>query len=363
MTNLEIDKIKLIDTHNMFATISEFPEQVGKALEIGKTAPTFKIIPKNILILGMGGSAIGGDLVRSYLQNIPELEKLNIVINRNYNIPKYIDESWCVIASSYSGNTEETLSGIDKVREYTNNIICLTTGGKLEQLAKEHGYDVVNVPTGLQPRCALGYGFFIILKIITRSLNLSNEIQDLLKFSIEETQIKLEKRSFVFTQIDEENPAIVLAKLIYGNIPTIYSATEGTDVVNMRWRGQIQENAKNLAFGGLLPEANHNDICGWIMPEDLQDRFKIIFIEDDLDNVRVKLRFGALKTIYESLGKEVTLIKGKGKYLLTRIFDLIYLADWVSFYLAMLNNVDPTPIPLIAQLKKHLDSYLFLDNK
>jgi glucose/mannose-6-phosphate isomerase len=362
MTNFDIDDIKSIDLHNMFAVISEFPEQVSKALEIGESAPTFKITPRNILILGMGGSAIGGDLVRSFLQNIPEFEKLNIVINRNYNIPKYVDDSWCVIASSYSGNTEETLSGFDKVKESTSNIICLTTGGKLEKLAIEHGLSIVNVPTGLQPRCALGYGFFIILKIISRSINLSEETQDFLKYSIKETQHKLEKKSLIYSQIDDENPAIKLANQIYGNIPTIYSATEGTDVVNMRWRGQFQENAKNLAFGGLLPEANHNDICGWIMPEDLQDRFKIIFMEDDLDNERVKLRFEALKSIYESLGKEVILVKGKGKYLLTRIFDLIYLADWTSFYLAMLNNVDPTPIPLISQLKKYLDSYLFLDN-
>ncbi len=355
---IEIDKLSSLDRSNMFSVLENFPNQVQETLYIAKEMQLFPVVPKNILILGMGGSAIGGDFVRSYLQSVDGLQGINIQINRSYSIPKFVDSSWGIIASSYSGNTEETLTCLTAALEITQNIVCITTGGKLEQIAKDNKLSLVNIPDGLQPRCAIGYSFFSILMLIAKTYNIDATNKQL-ALDINEALNLLQKGSVIYSQIDENNPAYRLASKLKGKIPTVYSSSELTDVVNLRWRGQFQENAKNLAFGGFLPEANHNDICGWVMPDDLQYRFVILFITDELDNTRVKLRFSALRTIYESLGKEVHEFSGKGKSLLARTMDLIYFGDWASYYLAMMNEQDPTPIPLIAQLKKHLEAESF----
>jgi glucose/mannose-6-phosphate isomerase len=349
-----IEEIKEIDKSNMFATLENFPEQIEEALAIVEGKEGFASGTKNLLILGMGGSAIGGDLARSYFSAIPEFSHLNIVINRSYNIPKYVDSSWGILASSYSGNTEETLSGLNEALSITNNIICITTGGKLQSIAEQNNLKTIIIPGGLPPRCALGYSFFVILRIIEASVG-NAEASKELQNSINEMLDVLKMRAFIYTQIDIANPAIALANKIEGKVPNIYTTCDITDVINTRWRGQIQENAKNLAFGSLLPEANHNDICGWVKPDDLQNRFVMIFLRDKTENERIKLRFSALHSIYESIDKEIIEIEGKGHYLLTRLMDLIYLGDWLSFYLAMINKIDPTPIPLITQLKSILD--------
>jgi len=346
-------EIKEIDTQNMFDVLKNFPIQVEHAIEIGKSAPVFSQPPVSgdYMILGMGGSAISGDLLASFFAATTEGRKLLIRTNRGYNLPGSINENTNIIASSYSGNTEETLSGLIDAMKITKRIVCITTGGKLEEIAKENSLPVIKIPGGLQPRAALGYSFFPMLYLLIKS----NAFLAGIKIPVSEILEMLNKRAGQYSYSESySNFALKLAEQLKNTVPVIYSSHERLDSVNVRWRGQIQENAKQLAFGSFLPEMNHNEINAYSYPKDIALRTSVIYLRDNEDNPRIKTRFAALRSAIENSVKQVIELSGEGENLLTRMFDLLYLADWVSFYLAMLNGVDPTPIPLINVLKNEL---------
>ncbi len=346
------ERISELDGFNMFDIIKSFPKQIITALNIIENNYALKSYSgiNKVLILGMGGSAIGGDLLRSYLNVVPGANHLNIQINRNYDIPNHIDNHTLVIASSYSGDTEETLSGVSQASEKTKNIICVTTGGALSKYAVKHQFPIVKLPSGLQPRAALGYSFFALLGIFMKAGIINVDV----KSEISETYTLLDKKSAIYSVIDDTNPAIILAKSLHNKAIVLYSASDRTDIVNLRWRGQIHENAKNLAFGSLMPEMNHNEINSFSFPEHVLNEIQILLMRDNDDHPRVKVRFEAVEQLLKSKNINTLTVSGEGNSVLARIFDLIYLGDWVSYYLAMLNNVDPTPIPLILELKKIL---------
>jgi len=174
------------------------------------------------------------------------------------------------------------------------------------------------------------------------------------KAAINELNGLLDRKLPLYTRLDESNPALELAKKIFGKIVVIYSSTDRLDSVNLRWRCQIQENAKHLAFGNLLPEMNHNEINSWNNPEGFGKNMVIIFLRDNEDNPRIKVRFDALAEVLSPLCSNIISVESSAETLLARMFDLIWLGDWVSFYLAMLNGEDPTPIPAISTLKEKL---------
>ena len=350
------EEARKVDSDNMYEVLKKFPDQLKEAVKIGDEAPVFKssTTPEKILVLGMGGSAIGGDLIRSYSSVLPGADHLQVAVNRTYDIPNYIDSTWNVIASSYSGGTEETISGFTQAIEKTNQTLCITTGGSIGKIAAEKDIPRISIPAGLQPRCALGYSFFPLLKLMIKSGAYKEDAIKESEAAIEELIPMLEVKSKLYSVVNADNPAVVLACKLSGKIPVIYSSSEGLDSVNVRWRGQIQENAKNCAFGAFLPEMNHNEINGWSHPSVFVESGIPVFLNDPLDKDRVKYRFEALGAILEEKGFEVQKIKGEGDHFLTRMFDLLYLADWTSYYMAMINNVDPTPIPLINKLKNFL---------
>lgn len=352
----DLKTLMAYDKENMYEVLKAFPEQIKKACEIGRKAPLFRRYnnPANIMVLGMGGSAIGGDLLRSYSAVTPGAKHLNFTINRTYDLPGFTNNDYYIIASSYSGNTEETLSGFEQALKLSKNLICITTGGKLKKLAAENNIPVVGIPGGLQPRCALGYSFFPMLFLMIRSGAYEENARKESEAAIEELIPKLESKIGLYSNFTADNPAIALALAMRGKIPVIYSSSEGFDTVNIRWRGQIQENAKHAAFGALLPEMNHNEINAWSYPDCFRNSGLPVFLQDPGDNPRVKLRFEALGKILEEKGYGVISLSGEGDYLLTRIFDLLYLIDWAAYYLALFNNVDPTAIPLIDKLKNFL---------
>jgi glucose/mannose-6-phosphate isomerase len=345
-----------LDSDNIFEVIKEFPEQVKKALEIGNEAPLINNADeiKEILILGMGGSAIGGDLIRAYLKNIEGARHLRISVNRNYDIPDYIDNSCLVIGSSYSGNTEETLTAFEAASEKTIKLYAICTDGKLEELAKDFSSPIAYLPKGFQPRCALGFSFFVLLRVLQRSGVILGGGVDQINKEIDDTLRVLEERTIEYREIFDKNDALRLANKFYNKVPVFYSACERLDSVNLRWRGQIQENAKALAFGNVLPEMNHNEINSWELPKQLQKDFVVVFMRDKEDHARIKLRFEAFGDMLKESGKEIVNLTGVGESLLARMFDLIYLADWVSFYLALMYGKDPAAIPAITNLKEYL---------
>lgn len=350
--------LKEIDTSNMYDILSSFNEQILEAHSIGQSCEIFKNtdVPENIIILGMGGSAIGGDLLNSYSMATDGASHLKIFVNRNYDLPGYVDNRFHVIASSYSGGTEETVSAFSMALNKTDKLLSICTGGKLSVLANNNGIPLVKIPGGMQPRCALGFSFVVLLNIMMRTGAYSDNAIIETESGIDETIEMLTKKSEIYKKFENNNPAIDLASKIFGKIPVFYSSSQRLDSVNLRWRGQIQENAKHLAFGALLPEMNHNEINGWLLPEKLQKDFIFIFLEDIDDHPRVTLRFEALESVLKGQGKKVIRLKPEGRTLLARMFDSIYLGDWTSYYLALMNEQDPTSIPVITKLKNYISN-------
>jgi glucose/mannose-6-phosphate isomerase len=304
---------------------------------------------KNIVLAGLGGSAIGGDLVRSYIIGTSDIP---FAINRTYNLPGYVNEHSLVIASSYSGSTEESLSMFDEAKKRGAKIICITTGGKLADLAKQHNLPLITLPTGFQPRAALAYSFVPVLLTLEKIGVTSSETSNINNAA--ETLDRLAKE-YGYSNLNESNVANTLAHTLLSKIPVIYSASDHFDSVNIRWRGQLQENAKHVAFGNVLPEMNHNEINGWDFPHAMQDKFQVIFLRSPQDeHPQVGKRFKILHDILSGKGVEVKEIQAQGNSLLSRMFSLISLGDWTSYYCALLAGVDPSPVPVIQTLKSKL---------
>jgi len=348
---LDIKKIKRIDKQNMFQVLSDFPMQICETIDLSKNIKTDKINKKNIrniIITGLGGSAIGGDLIRSYLS---EEISIPVFVNRNYSLPAFANKNTLAILSSYSGNTEETVSAFKDALKNNCQIICISSGGEIEKLAKRNKCTFIKVPGGLQPRCALGYSFFTLLMLFVK-LKLINDKSS----EINDVIINLEESLKEFSDLTvENNEALVIAGFLKDRLPIIYSSVDKLDVVNLRWRGQISENAKILAYGNLYPEMNHNELVGWNLNKDVLQKIVVIFLIDSEDNSRILHRMKISENILKKYTKDILIIQSECKTRLGRIFDLIYLGDWVSYYLAILNGVNPTPVDAITYLKKELD--------
>ena len=333
----------------MFRCVAEFPLQVEEALRIGARAPLSLTSDgvRSIVLTGMGGSAIAGDLLRSYLA---EELRIPFLVNRSYSLPGWVDRNSLVIVSSYSGNTEETLASYREAIRRKAAVLCITTGGETERLALKHGHDCIKVPSGVQPRAALGYSFFPLLLALSRMEFIKPRPAD-----ISETVDAVKKKSRIHADLkSRQNSALQMAKRLHGKLPVVYSASERLDAVNVRWRGQICENSKHLAFGHVLPEMNHNEIVGWKVDRELMKKMAVVFLRDVGTHPRVRVREEITKGIIRKKASIVLEVWSEGTSLLARIFSLVYTGDWVSYYLAILNNEDPTPVKVIDYLKGEL---------
>ena len=341
-------EIKQYDNSNMFGVLSDFSRQIQEARDIGSKIEIKEDYShlKNIIICGMGGSAIGGDLLRSLVQF--EM-KIPVYVNRNYRLPSFADKETLIIASSYSGNTEETLSAYREAVEKGCCISCISSGGKLSLLAENEKKLLITVPKGYQPRCAIAYSFFPLLILFTKMELIANKADE-----IESVISRIKMRSAKFSYPGTNNDAYNTALHVQGKIPVIYSSTDLLDIANLRMRGQINENAKSLAYGNLLPEMNHNEIVGWQNNESLLKRLIVISLSDKDDLPEIKKRREITMELLKPLAGMIVEIEGEGNSPMERIFDIIHLGDWMSFYLALLYKTDPTPVEKINYLKSKL---------
>ena len=333
-----------LDQSDMRGAIAGFPDQITKSFSImsnWKPQNEYKDI-RQIMVLGMGGSAIGGDVTRVISQNSCTV---SIIVNRSYNIPKWVDSHTLILASSYSGGTEETLSSFAECQEQNCPIIVLSTGGKITELANEYGLDVVTVPSGFQPRAALGFSFSLIL-ILLRSLGF---VQSKTVKMVENSIEPLERLASGLNR--SGNPALAIAEQIHSTCPIIYGSEDLTWVAALRFRGQLAENAKMLSFHHHFPEQNHNEIEGWTVNPDIMSRFSIIWLKDEEDHLGTKARMRISSTLLESSAGSQLDIRQPGGNRVERLLKLIHFTDWVSYYAALLNNVDPTPVNRIQEIK------------
>ena len=347
-----IDNMKKLDPQGMYDKIYDFPDQLVEAAEIGsKIQPDTKQFSniKNIVVVGMGGSAIGGDTVRTYLAG-----KLDIpfFVCRHYTLPEFVNKDSLVVISSYSGNTEETLSAFEEALAKKSKIACFSTGGKVGQMAKANNLLMVQLPKGYPPRAALGYSFVPLLYLMAGLGfidDVSEEISDLI------AGLKKYRKLYSAEVESGKNPAKKIAKKIYGKIPIIYSGPELTDAVGTRWKGQICENAKCLAYNNQFAEFNHNELVGWNVINSYKDKLIVIYLRDSDDHVRISERMSIVKDIISKYNVEVIEVTSQGETPLLRMFSLIQIGDLISYYLAILNKIDPTPVEVIDYLKAELE--------
>lgn len=347
----DIDAIRSLDNSDMLWSIINFPGQIDESVDIGYDADISGLDAEsinNIVIAGMGGSAIGGDLLRGYLSTLPVPP---IYIHRDYDLPGFVGRDSLVVALSYSGNTEETLSAFDRAVEIGAQIICIGSGGKLPENAGKHSMPCIRIPGGLMPRAALGYLFVPLLIVISRLGFCRIEKDDLIKLS---DFMRSNVHGYSPETPMEKNPAKQLAEGIRNRLPIIYAADRFFGPVARRFKAQLCENAKTLAFCNTFPEFNHNELVGFENPPISAGDIIVVVFSDIDDNRRVKSRMKIVTDFLNYRGVEVLKIESDGSNLLERMFSVIQLGDFASFYLAVLNDCDPSVIEPIEYLKQEL---------
>jgi glucose/mannose-6-phosphate isomerase len=300
--------------------------------------------PQGLVVAGMGGSAIGGRLAAGVLA--PRLRR-PVAIADSYALPGWVGDGTLVLCSSYSGATEETLAGYDAAREARAALIVATTGGPLAERARRDRVPVIPLPGGFQPRAAVGYALVSALEaaaLAGAAPSLRDEVEGAARLA---DALAAEWGPAGA----EDGEAKTLARDLNGTVPVVMG--EGlTAAVAYRWKCQFNENAKLPAFASVLPEADHNEICGWASAEALGS-FSVVQLEDPQAHPRVVLR-SELTAALEREGARVTRVQARGETPLERLVSLVLLGDLVSLYAAVLRGVDPVAVEAIDTLKGQL---------
>ncbi len=345
------ERFAALDPKGMLSRIRDLPSQCedawARACELSLPEAYGKV--DQVIILGMGGSAIGGDLLRALL--LPECS-VPIIVHRDYGLPAYVGERSLVIACSYSGNTEEPLLGFGQAVERGAQVVSVTTDGELARRSAELGLPVCRYEYEAQPRAALGYSLMIPLGI----LQYAGLIQDKSGDVAEAVAVMhVWQQEVKETVPAAQNAAKTLAAQLYGHLPVIYGAEHLSEVAR-RWKGQFNENAKSWGVFDVLPELNHNTVAGYGLPATLTDLAFVLLLTSTLHHPRVRLRFDITRQLLEQHGFAWKVIEARGDSALAQALSVIHFGDYVSYYLAMLNDVDPWSIGNIDFVKKRLQA-------
>ncbi len=339
------------DPENMLAYIDALPDDLEKAWSLGQAyeLPEFPKISK-ICIAGMGGSAIGGDMLASYLA---KGSKVPIVSWRNYSLPDWArGEDTLVICSSHSGNTEETLSAFDQALKSGCSILAFSTGGELQKRARQAGKSCWIFEHYGQPRTAIPFAFGILLAFLYRS-----GLADFDLTELDEAVSAMSTQRELLTAASplHQNPARRLAGQLLGRNVIILGAGEN-EVIARRWKGQIAELAKAWAAFEAIPEMNHNALAGLEAPESLFEKTSAIFLRAKMDHPRNQIRIEHSMQQFLIAGMAVDSVHAVGSSRMAQMWSLLQFGDYVAYYLALDYGVDPTPIEALNALKRKLAS-------
>ena len=343
----------IIDPSNMYKSIFDFSNHIKETFEFFDKNSSLNSNLKNeitsIMALGMGGSAITGLLMKELLKNDIDIP---INVNQGYDIPKWVNNKTLIIACSYSGNTEETLNAFEKCHKKNAKIIGFTTGGKLFELVENYKYEYVLMPKGLQPRAAIGYSFSLMLMLLNKIGLINESLIESLKNSITPLMNKTEKYSLE----DNNNIAYSIANKIYNKNPLIYAEEGIFNIIGYRFKSQLVENSKVLAFNNEVPEMNHNEIEAYTNKVNIKNNFIVIWINDSMYHDRNKKRIKIVSDIWKNKVKNQLFleIQSKDNNKILKYLSYIHLVDWISYHTAILNKIDPSIIPNISKLKNAL---------
>lgn len=320
--------------------IKNFPDNLLEALLIAQKNPLKANYPEvqNVLICGMGGSGIGGKLVASWFQG--EL-KVPVVCNHDYTLPNYVNKNTLVIASSYSGETEETLAAVKEAKQKGATIAAICSGGSLAVFCKENNYDCILIPGGNPPRTQLAFSIVQLTHILVELKLISAKHLDSFKTA---AALLLDQKENIIAK------AKMLADFMYEKELIIYSDAKD-EAIAIRARQQFNENSKILCLHHVLPEMNHNELLGW---QGARDNCAVLILHTGNLHPQTKKRFDFSVSVFETKTKHIMKLDSEGDTMIEESLFLINLIDWASYYLALKNGVDPVEINVLNKLKKSL---------
>ncbi len=345
-----------IDQAGMLEEVAGLPRQLREGYEsargglVGAFLGTFPAIPPaepdGLVICGMGGSAIGADLVLACLPGLP----VPATVVRGYSLPEWAGPETLVVVVSYSGETEEALACAAQARSRECAPVCVSSGGTLAAFADAEGLPLVRVPGGGQPRAAVGSLSMPLLATLEAAGLCSEHAGDVTGAA---RQLEADNAILGPDCPEEDNPAKTLARRLEQRLAVVYGAGATTPVAR-RWKGQINENAKAPAFFNELPELDHNELMGWTSLPHVTSSTVALLLHDQSGDERLTRRAELTACAYEALGVRTELVAARGASRLARLFSLVQLGDYASCYLALLYGVDPTPVDAIQALKADL---------
>jgi glucose/mannose-6-phosphate isomerase len=340
-----------LDTSDMMGRVIGFPAQMEAAWKVGADfaralsglrAKKFE----RVVVCGMGGSAIGGDLARSFLGARATVPVLSC---RDYVLPEAHARGALVVASSYSGNTGETLSAYDAARGAAAAIVAVTSGGELSARCARDRIPCCTIPGGMPPRAAIGYSLLPMLHVLRAA-----GVADFEDREYGEALETARERCRAYAPARADNAAVELAQELHGHTAFVYAAPALLEGVARRWACQINENAKTLAHFAFFPELNHNEIVGWEVGEHLMSKAVILSLEDREDHPMTARHARVGLSLIAPFAAKIERLETPAGGRLSRMLAMMLLGDFASVYLAYLNDVDPTPVRKIDALKKEL---------
>jgi len=342
----DVNEIRRIDKSNMLSFSIEAAKHYNEATKISEKMSADFTKPENIVIAGMGGSAIGGELLKDYTRIQAPVP---IEVSKDYTLPAYANRKTLVLAVSYSGDTEESLSAFLDAIKRQCTIYCISSGGTLLNFAEKLNVSFLRVPAGMPPRAALPY-LLVPQLVLLEKMGLVSDVSEGLgeatkllgKFSRENSPEKPVGKSL----------AKSLASGIHGTVPVVYGFGVYRGVAQ-RWKQQFNENSKVHAKWEVFPELNHNEIVGWEKADALAKQFSTVFLRDKNEPSEVRSRIEITKTLMPQNSKKFE-VWAQGKSTLAKLLSTILMGDFISVYLAILRGVDPTPVQTIAMLKQKL---------
>ncbi|UCC68248.1 MAG: bifunctional phosphoglucose/phosphomannose isomerase [Armatimonadota bacterium] len=346
-----------LDPVGMLDFAIHFPSQLAEAAEIGRTFAALAELraPRQIVLAGMGGSAVAGDFLVGLCE---KRARVPFVVCRNYHIPAFVGPETLFIASSHSGDTEETLAATSAALRRGADILCITTGGKLRQFAQRHrekSVRLLQIPRtypSMPPRAALGYSLIPLvyaLELVGAYPGAGRQVR-------ESIALLARQRNQLAPDVPTpQNPAKRLAKSLFGKIPWVQGTVGPMSAAAYRWRCQFNENSKTLAYSSEYPELNHNEVVGWELAERFAGLIEVVVLRSPDDYWRNRERVSI--TEHKLIGPKapVHVIEAEGRSPLAQLMWVVYLGDFTSLYLAFLNGVDPAAMDSINILKAHLE--------
>ena len=343
----DVEEIRRIDKSSMILYSIEAPGHYREAARLAEKIAVNYPKPNNIIVTGMGGSAIGGELLKDYARSQAQV---SIEINRDYTLPGYADKRSLVIVVSYSGDTEETLSAFLDAQRRHCMAFCISSGGSLLEFAEKLNVPYLRVPAEMPPRAASPYLFVPQLVLLEKMKLVSGVSQGISEGTklLEEINCKNFPENTM-----KSNPAKSLASGINGTVPIVYGFGIYRGVA-LRWKQQFNENAKVPAKWEAFPELDHNEIVGWERAGEHAKLFSSVFIRDKTEAAEFRSRIETTKALMPKVSNKFE-VWSQGKGTLAKMLSTILIGDFTSIYLAVLRGVDPTPVQTIVTLKKKLD--------